>query len=207
MLPFTRRNPSVAIFRHAIAIDERRRMFRLNRWTEPQPYAPNPFNVPDPPPQQDIKQVWFAGVHADVGGGYAEEESALSKYPLDWMIQEAIAAGVRTNTAMRNHLVRGHERKGSRHKYVAPDPRGTLHDSLTAGWKPLEYIAKNVKWREWPKRPSFGGWYLPLAEPRPIPEGARIHFSVIERQKLHASYRPVNMPASFSVEPDPELAP
>jgi T6SS, Phospholipase effector Tle1-like, catalytic domain len=38
MLPYTRSNPSVAVFRQAIAIDERRRMFRLNRWNGPQEF-------------------------------------------------------------------------------------------------------------------------------------------------------------------------
>jgi uncharacterized protein (DUF2235 family) len=60
-LPYTRTNPSVAIVRHAIAIDERRRMFRLNRWTEPQDYISNPFALPERKEPQDIKQVWFAG--------------------------------------------------------------------------------------------------------------------------------------------------
>lgn len=43
-LRFTRTNPPVKTFRQAIAIDERRRMFRLNQWTEPQDFRPNPFN-------------------------------------------------------------------------------------------------------------------------------------------------------------------
>jgi uncharacterized protein (DUF2235 family) len=85
-LSYTRTNPSVAVFRHAITIDERRRMFRLNRWIEPQPFKSNPFAGDEPPPAQDIKQVWFSGVHADIGGGYPETESALSKFPLEWMI-------------------------------------------------------------------------------------------------------------------------
>ena len=42
-LRFTRTNSSVKTFRQAIAIDERRRMFRLNWWKEPQKYLPNPF--------------------------------------------------------------------------------------------------------------------------------------------------------------------
>jgi len=107
MLPYTRRNPSVQIFRHAMAIDERRRMFRLNRWLAPQPFKANPFDISAPEVEQDIKQVWFAGVHADVGGGYPETESALSKYPLNWLIEEAVAHGLKINVAMRNHLVLG----------------------------------------------------------------------------------------------------
>lgn len=43
-LPYTRANPSVAIVRHALALDERRRMFRVARWDEPQTHAPNPFD-------------------------------------------------------------------------------------------------------------------------------------------------------------------
>jgi uncharacterized protein (DUF2235 family) len=80
-LPYTRRNSSVKVFRHAKAIDERRRFFRLNRWQDPQDFIANPF-APQNKAPQDIKQVWFAGVHADVGGGYKEECGGLSKYPL-----------------------------------------------------------------------------------------------------------------------------
>jgi uncharacterized protein (DUF2235 family) len=79
-LPYTRTNRSVEVFRHAMAIDERRRMFRLNRWVDPQPFVANPFDLAAPKVDQDIKQVWFAGSHSDVGGGYPETESGLSKY-------------------------------------------------------------------------------------------------------------------------------
>ena len=44
-LVYTRTNPSVKKFRQAMSIDERRRMFRLNRWIEPQKYRPNPFDA------------------------------------------------------------------------------------------------------------------------------------------------------------------
>src|SRR6516164_1293873 len=113
-LPYTRKNPSVEVFRHAMAIDERRRMYRLNQWIEPQPLVRNPFDRSAPPTQQDIKQVWFAGVHADVGGGCPEAESALAKFPLDWMISEATAYGLMINVAMRNHLVLGRPQAGRR---------------------------------------------------------------------------------------------
>src|SRR5450755_4153145 len=38
-LPYTRKNPSVEVFRQAIAIDERRRMFRLNTWYDQQEFV------------------------------------------------------------------------------------------------------------------------------------------------------------------------
>jgi uncharacterized protein (DUF2235 family) len=211
-LPYTRTNPSVQTFRQAMAIDERRRMFRLNRWTEPQEYTPNPFAKPDPLPQQEIKQVWFAGVHADIGGGYPETESGLSKYPLGWMIEEARAAGLHINVAMQNHLVLGHERKGSHQNYVPPDAKGPLHNSMTGGWRILEWLPKSTRWRETPQGTSFTGWYLPRSEPRLIPEGAHIHHSVFARQQADPTYRPPNLPKQYEVEgtsdmssPQPDL--
>lgn len=196
MLRFTRTNPGVEIFRQAIAIDERRRMFRLNRWTEPQTFKSNPFNGRNWK-AQDIRQVWFAGVHADIGGGYPESQSGLSKFPLLWMINQAKAAGLKTSTAMINHLVLGKMRKDSNRVYASPDVKAPLHQSLTPAWWPLELIPKRTRWREWPARWSFLGFYLPLAEPRLVPEGARIHKSVFERMTQVPGYRPANLPQKF----------
>jgi uncharacterized protein (DUF2235 family) len=132
-LPYTRTNPSVEVFRQAMAIDERRRMFRLNRWTEPQPFVANPFGSAASKVAQDIKQVWFAGSHSDVGGGYPEIQSGLSKFPLAWMVDEAIEYGLRVTVAMRNNLVLGQPRVGGKNVYVAPDALAQLHPSLTLG--------------------------------------------------------------------------
>jgi uncharacterized protein (DUF2235 family) len=196
MLRFTRTNPGVEMFRQATSIDERRRMFRLNRWTEPQTFKSNPFNNKNWKPQ-DIRQVWFAGVHADIGGGYPEAESGLSKFPLLWMINQAKAAGLKMSTAMINHLVLGHPRKDSNRLYVPPDPGDPLHRSLTGLWWALEVIPKLKRFLEWPKRRSLFGLYLPLGEPRLIPEGAAIHGSVFDRMKEVPDYRPVNVPGRY----------
>jgi uncharacterized protein (DUF2235 family) len=201
-LPFTRRNPSVEVFRHAISIDERRRMFRLNRWTSPQSFVSNPFDKTAVPRQQDIKQVWFAGVHADVGGGYPEAESGLSKFPLDWMIKEAEAHGLKINVPLRNHIVRGRARAGSRSIYAKPDPTAKLHVSLGWQWRPLEWIPKSRKWQEW-KRPRLLGYYFPNGEPRKIEEQGHkpvIHKSVLERMTEIPAYQPVNFPTAYQVE-------
>src|SRR3546814_12296947 len=50
-LPYTRNNPSVRIFRHAMALDERRRMFRLAEWEQPQPLVPVRFRPKEWEPQ------------------------------------------------------------------------------------------------------------------------------------------------------------
>ena len=201
-LVYTRTNPSVKKFRQAISIGERRRMFRLNRWTQPQKYRPNILD-PSSAIDQDIRQVWFAGVHSDVGGGYSEDESGPSKFPLLWMIEQAASAGLRVNRPMINHLCWGLPRPGSNHHYVPPSATAPLHDSLTGLWWILEWLPKRKKYREWPKRWSFLGLYLPRGEPRPIPEGAIIHQSVIDRMREIPSYQPVNMPTTYTTEPNP----
>lgn len=197
-LPYTRQNPSVEVFRQAIAIDERRRMFRLNRWSDPQSFQPDRFDQEHPAVPQDIKQVWFAGVHADIGGGYPEIESALSKFPLLWMIEEATAHGLEIETWQLDHLAKGIDGAPGRFDFVAPDPNGKLHNSMTLAWRLLEYIPKRTKWREWPKRKGLAGYYLPRSEPRLIPEGALIHQSVSERIK-NGNYDPPNLPGNFTL--------
>jgi uncharacterized protein (DUF2235 family) len=212
-LPYTYRNPCVQIFRHAMAIDERRRFFRLNRWKEPQPFVADPFDKTAPHVEQDIKQVWFCGVHCDVGGGYAETESAASKFPLAWMIDEAAAHGLQIDAAMRDHLVFGKPYLGSRQQYVAPDAGADLHDSMTLAWKAIEWIPKRTKYQDWKWRLKFDGFYIPDCEPRTIAvDGApkpRIHESVLARMDLKKDYRPVNFPPDHQVEtwPYPPTAP
>ena len=214
-LVYTRTNPSVKKFRQAMSIDERRRMFRLNRWVDPQKYRPDPFDA-STAIAQDIRQVWFAGVHGDVGGGYPEIDSGLSKYPLLWMIAQAKAAGLRVDDSMVNHLGWGWPRPPSKHVYVPPSPTGQLHVSLSGLWWILEFLPKRKKWQEWPQRKSLLGWYIPDAEPRPIPgapltpipEKPVIHRSVLDRMARDPSYRPINLPADYAIEegPSPPVA-
>ena len=197
-LLFTRSNPSVAAFRQAISIDERRRMFRLHPWEPGQMFRANRFVATAYDKPQDSDQVWFAGVHADVGGGYPEAESGLSKYPLLWMIREAEKHGLSVNPQTVNHLVLGKRRKGSPYTYVEPSPLGELHQSLRGAWVPLEYAPKNDRYKEWKARPSFLGYYIPDGEPRFIPPGSRIHWSAVERLRRDPGYRPVNFPPDGS---------
>jgi uncharacterized protein (DUF2235 family) len=97
-------NPLVESLRQAIAIDERRRLFRIYRWADPKAYKPNRFDPAEAPPQ-DIKQVWFAGYHSDIGGGFAENESGIAKYPLKWMIDEAVRHGLHVNRAVQGGII------------------------------------------------------------------------------------------------------
>lgn len=67
----------------ALAIDEQRSVFRPTLWHQ-QPDAAMKG--------QELKQVWFAGVHKDVGGGYPER--GLPDIALLWMIQQASRYGL-----------------------------------------------------------------------------------------------------------------
>jgi uncharacterized protein (DUF2235 family) len=197
-LPYTLQNPCVQVFRHAIAIDERRRMFRLSKWEEPQKFKTNPFVKDEDAEEQDVKQVWFAGVHSDIGGGYPESESGAAKFPLNWMVDEARQHGLVYREQLVKRLVRGENPSNSTRNYVSPDPKAALHDSMGWAWSVLEWLPKSAKRRVWPARPTVLGWYLPRAEPRLIPDGAEIDPSVWARRELsgpNAPYDPENLPA------------
>lgn len=73
--------PEVKRACHALALDEERRTFHPELWNEQ--------NGAD----TRIKQVWFAGVHSNVGGGYPKQ--GMSLVSLDWMMNEAKQAGLR----------------------------------------------------------------------------------------------------------------
>lgn len=91
--PFTRNVKNVAIGRLAIAIDENRRPFGSYRF-DPQQVAERP---------EDLKEVWFAGVHMDVGGQHREHR--LSDIALGWMTDEAMKAGLRVDAERYERLV------------------------------------------------------------------------------------------------------
>jgi uncharacterized protein (DUF2235 family) len=101
---------------HALAIDEKRRPFEPTLWQQ-QPDAG----------AQRLEQVWFAGVHSDVGGGYPEGE--LADIALLWMVDRAESCGltfrpdafpaVAPQSAHRDVIA------------VRPDPMGELHESRT----------------------------------------------------------------------------
>lgn len=200
-LAFTQANPSVKVFRHAIAIDERRRMFRLELWKEPQIFMHNRFSATNNAEPQDALQVWFAGVHADIGGGYAEKESGLSKFPLLWMIEEAVKHGLSVSRQTVNHLAWGIQREGSPFSYVGPDVMRDPHQSMTMAWRGLEWIPKADRHKEWMERRSWLRHYIPNAEPRPISPNAYIHESVLSRMKEVPAYRPINLPENYQVIP------
>jgi len=72
-------NPSVAHACHALALDEERESFSPLLWDE--------RHTEDP---ARIEQVWFAGVHSNVGGGYPRQGMSLVAF--DWIMSKAEAS-------------------------------------------------------------------------------------------------------------------
>lgn len=105
---------------HALAIDDERLTFHPALWDRELIAG------------QSMKQVWFCGMHTDVGGGYPEQK--LSDIPLIWMLTEAKEHGL---LIYRDHKVN-----------INPDPDGLMHDSR----KGVPGILYRRKERSWDSR-------------------------------------------------------
>ena len=108
---------SVEHARQALALDDERLIFHPKIWDK---------EIKD---YQTMKQVWFSGMHTDVGGGYKEQE--LSDIPLIWMIEEAKKAGLKIYP---KHKVK-----------VQPNANGFMHDSRK-GFPNSLYVKKVREW-------------------------------------------------------------
>lgn len=188
-LPFTAQFADIPFIRHAVSIDERRAFFRQNL-IHPLVSAGG----------QDLKQLWFAGVHSDVGGSYAEEESGLSKIALRWMLREAAKAELRVDAPKMAAMLGGDP------KYAAPDSKAQIHNSLTVAWWLGEIWPKRTMKAvqvpgeaklQWKATIRFNLWRR-----RFIADGAHIHASVKERMDQVPAYRPSNLPKQYFVETD-----
>lgn len=97
---------------HAMAIDERRLFFPVLKWNK----------------DSRALQVWFAGVHSDVGGGY--DEKGLSNTALRWMIYRAAGHGL----TFRKDKV----------KNIKASSLGKMHDSLKGVWTVLGKRTRSI---------------------------------------------------------------
>ena len=88
---------------HAVAVDEHRKPFMPALWIQQQKAKDE---------GQVMEQMWFAGVHSDIGGGYKEHE--LSDGALLWIIEKAKSAGLEFNDIIT----------------VCSNPLGEMHNSM-----------------------------------------------------------------------------
>lgn len=104
----TRLNKDVRHAYQAISIDEKRKKFPISIWEEEALE-----------PGQNVEQVWFAGVHSDIGGWYTERD--LSDIALIWMLENAHREGLRLKDGWRDRL--------------NPKAQGMIHESRSGFWR------------------------------------------------------------------------
>jgi uncharacterized protein (DUF2235 family) len=102
---------------HALSLDERRKIFSPVLWNN---------KVEE---HQEMRQVWFCGVHTDIGGGYKESE--LSDISLKWMRDNAMKLGLKIYP--EHHVV------------LNQDISGIIHDSCS-GFPGLLYSQEKRAW-------------------------------------------------------------
>lgn len=120
---------------HALAIDERRKVFLPCLWTsEPGEAVQLDAQRRVKKVPQHVEQVWFAGVHSDIGGGYNDIDehgkplSRLADIPLLWMSEKAMATGLQFKDSAVAKLEQG------------IDISACQHESLTEKWRRLGEI-------------------------------------------------------------------
>lgn len=152
----TKIGSNVGVARHAMAIDEHREDFEPTVW--------------ELRPEVDIKQVWFVGAHADVGGSYKPDSDGtlLSDYPLFWLLDEAGKIGLKFEPHLMDGLnasfnAKLHISRRSFYRIKKPFYRPIehgkgevfIHQSVQDRWnankdyrpKNLhEYLSKHKKW-------------------------------------------------------------
>ena len=207
-----RRNPSVRIVLQALALDERRTMYRPLTWRRTG-YWGNRFQRGEPR-QQYVEQRWFPGYHSDIGGS-ATGAVGIGKLTLSWMLHALTRAEAAADAedGLSGDLTSRPLRltRSFRTRHLLPDgpPPGwtpdcgwenphamaPLHNSMSPAWMTLEAIPKTRLRREWPNGPTGPRWYLPLGEPRLVPPGHVADASIAARMRGHATYNPINAPA------------
>ncbi|MGE3650400.1 MAG: DUF2235 domain-containing protein, partial [Reyranellaceae bacterium] len=157
--------PDVAIARHAVALDERRAFFRTNLIRSEK--------------GRDVLEVWFPGVHSDVGGGYPEAQSGLAKIALEWMAGEARKAGLLLDEPKLATML-GRDGGG----YVPPNPGADRHESLTWKWWWAEYVPKR-RWngKRWT-------WHIYNFSRRSYPATTVVHDAAWQRGEVYAATLP-----------------
>lgn len=105
-------HPDVLNAYQALSIDERRQEFPPTLWIQPSPALPG----------QTLEQVWFCGVHCDVGGGYPETD--LSDITFSWMLKKATDLGLVVDPTVLK-------------SYALMDSKlalSEIHESWNVGW-------------------------------------------------------------------------
>ncbi|PGH23674.1 hypothetical protein AJ80_02280 [Polytolypa hystricis UAMH7299] len=201
--------PPAKHIRHAVSIHERRLKFK-----------PALFLFEKDDPDSDIKEVWFAGNHCDVGGGFHYEgpsQHLLSDIPLAWMVDQATAlddhpagkiAFDKEEIKRAGHLKAGHERvqfpsqTSNGHSPHEGCLRERQHHDFLKFNRGASWFATSMWWiieilPLFTRLELENGEWIPRYWPpnfgalRDIPSDARIHTSV---QQMHKAGILTHMP-------------
>jgi len=142
---------------HALALDERRRIFMPALWEV------NKNALQDE--GQICEQVWFPGVHGNVGGGYLD--CGLSNIALKWMMDKSAEAGLEFNEAYKQQLI--------------CDSKGEMRDSCNMFYKLTGTVIRGIN------------DLADNGEPKVVARNEKIHYSCLERFHLVPNYRPRNL--------------
>ncbi|HKX90994.1 MAG TPA: DUF2235 domain-containing protein [Sphingomicrobium sp.] len=144
-----------------------------------------------------MQQVWFTGMHADVGGGYPDE--SLSYVSLLWMMEEAEKAGLRTLPAIKDRF------------FALANSYGPMHDSRSGIGSYYRYQPRKIAAWVDSSNAQDRSRYLMLRDPDVrdadgVPRGLLrcvcVHESVIARiNSGTVRYAPIALPRSFQVVP------
>jgi uncharacterized protein (DUF2235 family) len=120
---------NVAKCYHAMALEERRQTFQLHRLNA---------RVEDADAEGRLFEVWFRGVHSDVGGG--NDNPSLSSIALNWMLKKAVSCGLPIDAAKIAE-------NAKRMKVGAPDSKGQWYDVIKNKFRVVrwnDYVHESV---------------------------------------------------------------
>ncbi len=191
-MPDYQLNAKVRCARHALATDDERDAFHPLLWDERHEAPPAEGTT------ERIQQVWFTGMHSDVGGGYPDE--SLSYVSLLWMMAEAGAAGLRTLDVIKERFV------------ALASSAGPIHDSRKGLAGYYRYQPRRIAAWLQPVDPRTLGLHDPELVEDKVPHGlltsVNVHESVIARIASGTDrYAPITLPKAFRIIPSQATPP
>lgn len=171
---------------HAVSVDERRGPFPPTMWAQSGAGAT----------LQVLEQVWFSGVHSDVGGGYPVSD--VAEVPLLWMVGRAQEAGLRFTPGHFARTAAEHEAPDVSRRlgqWVAADALGPLHQSRKGIYRLMRPHVRRPG-----AEPSPGAPVDPESGVAPPAPHQSIASSVVDRAAADPAYDPPGLREWLSVE-------
>jgi uncharacterized protein (DUF2235 family) len=202
-LPNNRPSGSIARACQALALDEERTTFHPQLWQETRSVKADPNAAETGPVRRFIKderisQVWFAGVHSNVGGGYPDD--SLAYIPFVWMITEARRCGLRFKSDYaddpHNPDVMRADPDTFKNAISMRDKDGKIYDPRKGLGGYYRYGPRKLVPDFYPETEKH--------EDDEVSVGcAKIHESVFKRLSNHAhAYAPIGLPPIYDVVKD-----